>query len=259
MPVTSDDWAPAMDRWKEHQGSPWGRLRYSISRRNIARHLGGPPLRVLDAGGGNGLDSIHYAQQGHSVTLVDNSAGMLAEARKTADEEGVAGRLTIRQSDVGALRNLCGDQRFDLILCHSMIEFVSDAQALLREVCELLAPGGFLSLLEVNRHSEAYRLAFQADDLADAIKAVGAREYFHPCVNRLTPRFSADEFIDRLQENGCSLAGHYGVHCLWYYLPSERKTDPQYCAELEKLEHRLTDTYPYHLLARFYQVIAQKM
>jgi hypothetical protein len=58
--------------------------------------------------------------------------------------------------------------------------------------------------------------------------------------------------------NGCTLAGHYGVQCICDYLPNERKFGAEYFNALEQLEHNLTATYPYYLLARFYQVIMQK-
>lgn len=254
-----DDWGRVMGQWKEAQNTPWVRFRYKSCRRNIARHLGNETsLRVLDVGGGNGFDSIYFAKQGHSVTLVDGSPEMLAEATRTATDEGVSDRLVVRQVDADAIDDLFDEPAFDLILCHLMIEFVGDQQALLRKICRLLVPGGLLSLLDVNRFSEAYRLAFYEDNLSDALRAVDRKDYFHPCVQRLTPRFSAQEFIDDLAECTCTLVGHYGVHCIYYYLPADRKTDPEYCAELEKLEQRLSDTYPYYLLARFYHVIARK-
>jgi hypothetical protein len=140
-----------------------------------------------------------------------------------------------------------------------MIEFVPDARALLLGACRLLAREGFLSILDTNRYSDVYMRAFQMNDLPAALDAVGATEYFHPWVNRLTPRFSADVFIDQLEQYGCSLAGHYGVLSVCGYLPNEPKFDPQYYDELEKLEDRLADTYPYYLLARLFQVIAQKV
>ena len=39
---------------------------------------------------------------------------------------------------------------------------------------------------------------------------------------------------------------------------NESKFDPTYFAELEKLEHAMTDCYPYYLLARMFQIIVQK-
>ncbi|MBN2238299.1 MAG: class I SAM-dependent methyltransferase [Dehalococcoidales bacterium] len=46
--------------------------------------------RILDIGCGTGRHSIELARRGFQVTGVDISAGMLAEAEKTAREEGVS-------------------------------------------------------------------------------------------------------------------------------------------------------------------------
>jgi len=96
------------------------------------------------------------------------------------------------------------------------------------------------------------------NSLPDAIEAVGIRDYFHPYVNRITPRFSADDFIDLLNENGCSLAGQYGAINLCAYLPNEPKFNPEYFNDLKELEFQLSDHFPYYLLARFFQVIGRK-
>jgi hypothetical protein len=50
----------------------------------------------------------------------------------------------------------------------------------------------------------------------------------------------------------------YGIRCLCDYLPNEPKYEEQNFNALEQLECKLTDTYPYNLLARFYQVIMRK-
>jgi S-adenosylmethionine-dependent methyltransferase len=215
-------------------------------------------LRVLDIGGGDGMDAIHYASLGHAVTLADCSATMLSEARRAAEERGVTDRLRFCLTGTEAVPDLFHEQPFDLILCHMMVEFVPDAHALVSSACRLLADGGLLSVLDTNRYSDVYMRAFQMNDLPAALKAVGARDYFHPWVNRPVPRYSADEFIDQLNQHGCSLIGHYGVLCLCGYLPNEPKFDPRYYSELEELEFRLADTYPYYLLARFFHVIVQK-
>ena len=92
-------------------------------------------------------------------------------------------------------------------------------------------------MIDANRYSETYRIAFQTNHLSNAAKAIGNTEYFHPWVNRNTPQFSAHEIIGQLQANGCTLVGHYRIRCICDYLPNEPKFEPQYFAELEQLEH----------------------
>ena len=258
MSATADEFGQVLHKWQEENTMPWGRLRYHSACRNIARHVKDYPLRILDIGGGDGMDAIHYASLGHSVTLSDCSPTMLSAAKKTAEEQGVADKLKFLQTGPEAVPDLCHEQPFDLILCHMMIEFVPDAQSFLASACTLLSTNGLLSVLDTNRYSDVYMQAFQMKSLPGARNAVGAREYFHPWVNRLTPRFSADESIDQFGQHNCSLVGHYGVLSVCAYLPNEPKFDPQYYSELEKLEDSLTDRYPYYLLARFFQVIVQK-
>ena len=258
MPVEADEFGGVLQLWKDENSKPWGRLRYETARLNIARHTQKKVMRVLDVGGGDGMDAIYYAKLGHLVTLTDCSPTMLAEAERFAEKEGVSDRLTLYQTEQDSLPDLGSGQYFDLILCHMMIEFVPDAHAYLRKVCKLLAKGGLISILDTNRYSDVFMSAIQSNNIPDAIKAVERKEYFHPWVKRLTPRFSADDFIDQLDINGCTLVGHYGVLNICAYLPNEPKFDPQYYRQLQDLEYQMTDKYPYPLLARFFQVIGRK-
>jgi S-adenosylmethionine-dependent methyltransferase len=183
---------------------------------------------------------------------------MLSEAKQAAEREGLSERITFCQADAGAIQDLFPEQQFDLILCHLMIEFVPDPSSVLKNICRLLVPNGILSILDANRYSEVYRKAFQANDLVAALQVVETKEYFHPWFTRQTPLFSSAEMIDILQGYGCEMIGDYGILCLCAYLPNEPKYDLEYYEALERLERRLTDTYPYTLLARFYQVLMQK-
>jgi S-adenosylmethionine-dependent methyltransferase len=190
--------------------------------------------------------------------LLDYSDAMLAEAKQAAREQGVARQITFCQGDAGAIQSILGDQQFDLVLCHLVIGFVPDLPQLLKNLCNHLTPGGLLSLIETNRYSEAYLKACQMNDLSAALDAVGAQEHFNPWFDRAFPMYSGEEVIDLLRKHGCVLAGHYGVLCLCAYLPNAPKYQAEYYDALERLEHRLTATYPYPLLARFYQVLMQR-
>jgi S-adenosylmethionine-dependent methyltransferase len=257
-PITAAEFDAKLDEWTQWQSFPWGKLLYSLSRHNIQRHLDNRPLRILDVGGGNGFNAIYFARQGHSVTLLDHSPLMLSEARRAAEKGGVAEKITFCQADVGAVQDIFRGQQFDLILCHLMIEFMPEPGKILKDICDLMAPGGLLSVLDGNRYSEVYRKALQTNDLAAARQVVGIRDYFHPWFNRSICLFSSAEMIDLLRANGCEVLGDYGVRCVCDYLPNEPKYEADYFAALEQLETGLTDTFPYNLLARFFQVIVQR-
>lgn len=256
--ITPDEFDAVVDLWKEWQSFPWGRLFYNLSQKNVQRHLNQHPIRILDVGAGNGFNSIFFAKQGHSVTWLDYSSAMLSDAKKAAKKEGVLEQITFCQADAEKAQEIFKGQQFDLILCHLMIEFVPDPKEVLRGICELIVPGGFLSILDANRYSEVYRKALQANDLAAAFHVIDTKEYFHPWFNRSTPLFSSAEMIALLEETNCEVVGDYGIRCLCDYLPNEPKYEEEYFQALEQLERQLTDTYPYKLLARFYQVIMRK-
>lgn len=258
MSEDDDEFGEVLALWQNENLTPWGQLRYETSRTNIARHFDGEKKHILDVGGGDGMDAIYYAKMGHSVTLTDCSVTMLTEAKKMAEGQGIDEQLALIQTEPDSLLNNLNGHSFDLILCHMMIEFVPDPQALINKLSLLLIQGGLISILDTNRFSDVYMRAIQLNDLPGALDAVGKQEYFHPWVKRITPRFSADDFIDLLAENGCSVVGHYGVLNICGYLPNEPKFIPEYYHQLKELEDQLSGRYPYYLLARYFQVIGRK-
>lgn len=245
--------------FKENQTTPWYRLRYSISFANVQRHLDGRSLRFLDVGGGNGLDTIRYAADGHTVTLLDISSEMLKEARRNAEAYGVADRVTFCQADLADIPPLFPDPTFDVVLCHNVIEYIDDMPAMLRAMCHALLPNGLISIMGINRFSESYRQALQRLDLNAAYSNLDTRTYFTPVFETSIRLYAAEDLIPTLQDMGCSLVGRYGIRCVCDYIPdNETKTVPTFFAHLERLEHAMSDKYPYYLIARLYQVIARK-
>ncbi|MBF6166468.1 hypothetical protein IU486_17140 [Streptomyces gardneri] len=102
-----DDKFGKFQRW---QVSPWGRLRYTTAAVNLTAHLPAGALEILDAGGGNGLDALELAAQGHHVTIAGTSDRSLAEARAAAKHRGLEDHVTTRRTRPGHPRSrvLCG-------------------------------------------------------------------------------------------------------------------------------------------------------
>ena len=244
--------------FKELQGAPWGRLCHSITLANLQRHLDGQHLRILDAGGGNGLDAIPLAAQGHIVTLLDLTGEMLAEARRNAEASGVAGRMAFCQADLAAIPGLFPEAQFDLVMCHNVLQYAGDLDAAIRAVCHPLRPGGVLSAICVNRYSEPYRQALMQLDLDAAYASLDAKTIFAYTFGVPVQAYVAEDLVGPLEQAGCSVIGRYGVRCVNDYIfDNNLKYDPAFFARLERLELALTDRYPYYLLARFFQLIAR--
>ncbi len=250
-----------MTQYLDEQERPWGKLRYKLIQANLARHLGqSGPLRVLDAGGGNGLDAQFLARQGHQVELVDYSTEMLQQAAQSASQAGLVQSIHIHQADLLALPALFPDNHFDVVLCHHVLQYVEDARSLCASLVGLLKPGGILSLVTMNRYSIPYHAAFLRRDLTGALAQIDARTFQGSIFDAVLRFFSADEIATILTDLGCRIEADYGIRCMSdYWGDNEQKLDPGIWGQIEKLEFALTGRYPYKLLARNIQVIARKM
>ena len=125
----------------------WDVLREALARIDA----GDEPLRVVDAGGGSGGFAVPLAELGHHVTVVDPSPDSLAALERRAAETGTGSRIRALQGDAAGLLDIVGRDSADLVLCHSVLEFVDDPAAALVAVAAVLRPGGIASILAANR------------------------------------------------------------------------------------------------------------
>jgi S-adenosylmethionine-dependent methyltransferase len=245
--------------WCKEQSYPWQKLKYKQTAVNLAKHLPKQQLHILDAGGGNGTDSLPFAEQGHRVELVDYSKEMLADAHRQAVAVGSAAAVHCHQADLREIGQLFPHPRFDVVLCHNVLQYVEDVPALLRNLLSTLKPGGLLSLIGVNRFSRVYMAAFLRNDLAVALTQIDARTIQGILFDTPLTNYSAQEICTMLDTTVCQVEQDYGLLCLTsYWGDNERKYDPTIYAQLEELELALTDKHPYKLLATYYQIITRK-
>ncbi|MFE6160178.1 class I SAM-dependent methyltransferase [Streptomyces sp. NPDC056486] len=169
----------------------------------------GQRLRVLDVGMGQGTQALRLARAGHKVTGVEQDSAMVAAARAAlgAEPEGIQGRVRIVEGDGHdtGVHFLPGS--FDVVLCHGVLMYVEEPDALLAGLARMLAPGGLLSLLVRNADALAMRPGM-AGDWAGAMGAFDSTVYR----NRLGLQARAD----RLDAVKASLAGIAAPLHAWY-------------------------------------------
>ena len=135
--------------YDENPRKEWDRLQKRfpyekyITTRMMDRYIR-PGDAVLDIGGGPGQYSVHYAKQGHPVTLLDLSPENVRYAKQKARQYGV--RIAALQGNALDLSRF-PDASFDVVFLmgplYHLMEGESRKQAL-REAARVLKPGGYL-------------------------------------------------------------------------------------------------------------------
>ena len=238
---------------------PWNRLKYELALENLLEQLPvslGEPLRILDAGGGTGELGLRLAERGHALTLLDPSAAMLAIARDKAARAGVAGRCRFLQAAVEALPDALGGERFDVVLCHNVLEYVDDPPAVVRDLRATLRPGGLLSLVAMNSYALPLRSLLQRGEPEEALAAFGRREF----TNRfgITARtFEPTTLLALVRDAGLALVAWYGLRMFYDYTADPRKTEPQYYEAVKRLETAARASEPYRQIGRDTHLLAR--
>jgi phosphoribosylformimino-5-aminoimidazole carboxamide ribotide isomerase len=251
-----------LQKWKADQSMPWNRFGYELVEHNLKKHIpvDSPPLRILDAGGGNGLDSLVLARMNHQVDIVDISQQMLNDARANAALAGVTDRLNTHAMDILGIAEKFNADEFDIVLCHNVIQFIDEVNPLLEILQKVLKPGGFMSLITTNQYSLPYQAAFLEQDLDKAYNLLDQDDQYNSIFDINVHEYRADEVIDWLTKMGLKLERHYGIRCLYnYWGTNELKEDSEVYVKLKKLEMEFTERDPYKLTARQFQLIARKI
>ena len=103
-----------------------------------------PGSTILDIGGGPGHYSVHYAKQGHTVTLLDLSDENVRFAKKKARQYGV--KITALQGNALDLSRFA-DNSFDTVFLMGPLYHLMTEESRLRAIREakrVLKPGGYL-------------------------------------------------------------------------------------------------------------------
>ena len=109
-------------------------------------------LKILDPGCGPGFFSCILSEEGHQLTGIDSSDGMLAWARKNAELLGVS--PTLLHMDINALD--FPDESFDAIVTRNVTWTLEYPENVYTELKRLLKPGGKLLIYDANWHLHLY-------------------------------------------------------------------------------------------------------
>lgn len=95
-------------------------------------------MRIVEFGCGTGTTALAHAPHVAHVLATDISPTMLDIARDKAAAEGAA-NVEFRQADIDTFET---EDRFDAVLCLSLLHLLEDRRAAIAKAHDLLKPGG---------------------------------------------------------------------------------------------------------------------
>lgn len=252
--MTRGLFADKLAAWREYTETPWARIRYAVVADVLRRQVAvlGDGLRVLDVGGGDGMDSVPLAQAGHAITIVDPMAGWLEEAQRRA--EAVSASVETIEGGLDELP----EGEWDLVLCHFVLRYRPAAVGDVAGLARLVRPGGRLSIMDVNPDGRVLRELLDRGPAAALAELRAERAAVHTFQTdaRKVPAVDVER---ELEEAGLRVVGRYGNRIANdLVLDEAAKEQPAFFAQLLELELALCDREPFNRVGFAWQVVAER-
>jgi S-adenosylmethionine-dependent methyltransferase len=217
---------------------------WDVLRPALAAHaveVGRDALDVLDAGGGTGGFAVPLAREGHRVTVVDPTPDSLAALDRRAAEAGVTDRVTALQGDAAGLLDVVAPGSADVVLCHSVLEYVDEPAAALGAVARAARPGGLVSVVVANPYAAVLTRAV-AGHVASARRALADPDGRWGDADPVPRRYTRETVSRLLGEAGLTVRAVHGVRVLVDLVPDEVvESDPDAYDALRALEADLAE------------------
>jgi len=253
---------------KKVYGGLKGKIRLAVLRRDIFEYAQtksqslGRPLRILDVGAGLAQIAIELAAQGHTLVINDISASMLSKAQTQ-----VATFEADNNTKLDITWMVCPYQqlpakfaedhsdKFDLILCHALLEWLAKPAEIMDFFDAQLSAQGALSLCFYNPASFDYRNLIMGN--FNLLDRTLEGDYAADNKKSLTPNHpvAMQEVQAWLQHHHYKIMLESGLRVFHDYAPLKRggHNDPE---AVIKMELRYSQLAPYKWLGRYLHILA---
>ena len=204
--------------------------------------------KILDFGSGEGITANHFAEK-NDVTAIEPSEDMLSNAWKEYEYTQILG-------DVNALSTF-NDETFDIIICHNVLEYIDDKEAVVKALVRVLKKGGILSISKHNRAGRVMQMAVLLDDFEKANALLDGE-------NSTASKFGAIRYYEDedilMWEPGLNISEVFGIRTFWDLQQNQEKHgNEEWQDKMMQLEMRVAQIPEYRDIAFFHHLMLKKL
>lgn len=202
---------------------------------------------ILDFGSGEGITANHFAKD-NKVVAVEPWEEMLKDRWQDYEYRQI-------QGDVSKLSEF-EDNTFDMIICHNVLEYIDDKEAIINELHRVLKPGGTLSIAKHNRAGRVMQMAVLLDDMEKAHALLDGKNSAASKFGEI--RYYEDKMISEWNP-GLKLVECYGIRTFWDLQQNQEKHNlEEWQDKMMQLEMRVSQIEEYRNIAFFHHLLFTK-
>lgn len=227
-----------------HDLPPWE----ALMKRMVFLQLGEiKNKRILDFGSGIGVTASHLAEHNEVIAIEPS-------------KESVDKRWTDNTYEqlIGSTEKLYefADETFDMIVCHNVLEYVSDREVIVREFSRILKPGGMISVVKHNRPGRVMQMVVLLNDFEQAYSLLDGND-------GVTSQFGAIHYYaDADIEKWCpdlKIVKTLGMRTFWDMQQNQEiHKDADWQDKMIEMEMRVSELDEYRNIAFFHHLFITK-
>ena len=203
--------------------------------------------RILDFGSGIGISANHYAQH-NEVVAIEPDSELVTQRWKENSYQQIVG-------SVEALKSF-PDACFDMILCHSVLEYVPNREEAVTEFCRLLKPKGELSVVKHNPPGRVMQMTVLLNQFERAERILSGKDDLSTEYG--TIHYYGDSDIEEWCD-GLEVCDSHGICTFWRLQQNQEiQHDEAWQEKMLNMEMQVSDIEIYKNIAFFHHVLFRK-
>lgn len=203
---------------------------------------------ILDFGSGEGITANYFAHD-NALVAVEPSKKSIGNRSNSNDYQQELGSIEVL--------NKFGNETFDVVFCHNVLEYVSDVALYCKELSRVLKKGGLLSIVKHNPAGRVMQMVALLNNFTDANAILdgangnslhfGTIKYYN---DDDIVKFCPELFIKKT----------YGIRTFWDLQQNQAiQEDKTWQKNMLAIETRVSTIKEYQNIAFFHHLFIQKM